>query len=213
MSKRFTKEDMKKLPKWAREQIEKQLDMVKHSDNGMSRQSSERLEKSTGSEPRRSESLSVRVLRCSLPIYMIHKFNPILLGMNIYRNAHWSKQHTMKKFVAEEAGKSLPGTTMEWDKFTVDYRLYYKNPSCDPMNVIAFLDKALIDAIQDMGIVSNDSVKEYKGGKWCVMGRDKKNPRLECVIKKKEVRDERVSTQGIEREPVQDEGETTCGFS
>ena len=120
----------------------------------------------------------------SLPIYMTipyktKKDKRILLGMNYYRNAHYIVQNNMKKFIAEQAYIALNEfKTLRWSKLTVDYSLTYSNPNCDAMNIISFIDKAFVDALQKLEIITNDTVRNYTGGSWQVVGQSKLFPNV-----------------------------------
>jgi len=141
-----------------------------------------------------SESHSIptetSLIRATLPIYMTiekkrSKNKTVLLGMNLYRNAHYTLQNNMKKFVAREVSEQLMRYRgLEWERYTINYVLWYKNVQSDGMNILSFGDKAFADVLQTLRIVSQDSVKYYVGGRWKVGGRDKENPRLEAVVQR-----------------------------
>lgn len=178
-SNRMSLGDVENLPGWAKEQILRQLkcgdDEKKAS--GLCLKPVEQLYDETRVKGQ------VARLKLSMPLYLRHKEKNIFLGMNIYRNAHWSMQNRMKKFIAEAVyhqARSLSGLKAACIK--AEYMLYYKNSNCDAMNVISFIDKAVLDALQVMNIITDDTVKEYIGGKWCVVEKDRNNPRLDAVF-------------------------------
>ena len=65
--------------------------------------------------------------------------------------------------------------------------MYYKNPNCDGANIISLIEKFTLDALQENGVIVNDTVKNHKGTMWEVIGQDKENPRCEIKITKIDV--------------------------
>lgn len=126
--------------------------------------------------------------KLELPIYYTQKFKTkkgktFLVGMNWYRNAHYFIQNEVKKHyhdlvvlaLSDFKGDSLVS-------YRVKYKLYYKNPSSDLMNVVSLTDKFFNDAIQELGLVKNDNVKFYKKCFIEVVGQDRENPRVEIEL-------------------------------
>lgn len=87
----------------------------------------------------------------------------------------------MKQDFHELIKNQLNGETIA-GKFTVHTKLYYKNPSSDGRNVVPMVEKFLLDALQEAGVIVNDNVKYDMGGSWEVAGQDKLNPRVEITI-------------------------------
>ena len=126
----------------------------------------------------------------TLPIYWVDekKTKPSsthLIGMNFYRNAFYHTKNKMKKDIEELAINQLP-SDITFTQFTVDYSLFYKNPSSDGSNVVALIEKFLLDALQANNTVTNDNVKYHLGSTWSIGGQDKTNPRIEITIKEHE---------------------------
>lgn len=125
-------------------------------------------------------------MEITLPIYWVNekkskKSTTHLVGMNFYRNAHYHIQNKMKKDFSELVKNQLtPDKT--FTTFKVTYKLYYKNPSCDGSNIIALMEKFMLDAIQELGVVENDNIKYHLGSTWQVIDQDKGNPRCEIEI-------------------------------
>lgn len=123
-----------------------------------------------------------------LPIYWVQKFKNKkdkvwLCGLNSYRNWHY---HTSNKFKVEF--EQLVTDQLEsWspidNQFTLELQLYYKNPNCDGSNIIALMEKVVLDALQASDIITNDNVKYHLGSTWAIAGQDKLNPRCEITIK------------------------------
>lgn len=106
-----------------------------------------------------------------------------LIGMNFFRNAHYHVKNQMKKDIEEFLKNSNVTPGVIEGKYVVTYTLYYKNPSCDPSNIVALIEKFFLDYAQTEGIISNDNVNFHLGTTWKVAGRDKDNPRCEITIK------------------------------
>lgn len=124
-------------------------------------------------------------MQLTLPIYhTIEKKRSadktILLGLNWYRNAYHFEQNKVKQayhdLVHSQVGDS------QFEQFTIQYLLYYKNSVCDPSNIIALVEKFLLDALQSINTIPNDTVKYHLGSSWKVVGQDTINPRVEVTI-------------------------------
>lgn len=125
-------------------------------------------------------------MNLTLPIYydIFYKTKPakrILVGMNWYRNAHYIMQNKVKNHYHVLIKEQL--TDAKFKKPLLTYVLYYKNASCDMMNIISCCDKFLMDALQNNGVIENDNVKYYRSCLACVAEQDKKNPRIEVCVK------------------------------
>lgn len=66
--------------------------------------------------------------------------------------------------------------------FAIHYSLYYKNKISDAPNIIAVIDKILLDALQEYKKIENDNVQFYIGSSWEVVEQDRDNPRVEIVV-------------------------------
>lgn len=131
----------------------------------------------------------VDVFDVVLPIYWTivkkkKEDKAVLIGMNAYRNMHFVEQNNMKKYIASVAKLQFPFRDTRWEKFSVDYELYYKNAVSDPMNIISCVDKFLIDALVDCQIVAKDTVKHYCSGAWRVAGQDKEHSRIRATVRR-----------------------------
>jgi len=106
-----------------------------------------------------------------------------LIGMNWYRNAHFHEESPVKKYYTQLIISMLKRPRIKLSgKIKVKYSLYYKNAKSDLMNVVSVLDKYLMDALQEAGIIENDNVEYYTNNEIEVIGKDEKNPRLICEI-------------------------------
>lgn len=125
-------------------------------------------------------------MQITLPIYWVNekktkKSTTHLVGMNFYRNAHHHIQNKMKKDFSELV-KNQVNSDKKFNTFKVTYKLYYKNPSCDGSNIIALMEKFMLDALQELGHLTNDNVNYHLGSSWEVVKKDATNPRCEIEI-------------------------------
>ena len=119
----------------------------------------------------------------TLPIYWtMPSGKTILVGVNWYRNAHYYQQNKWKQEFTELVGNQLEGIVPIKGQFRLDVSLYYKNSTCDPSNIVALIEKAILDALQEFNIIENDNVKFHLGSCYTVKGQDKVNPRAEITI-------------------------------
>ena len=123
----------------------------------------------------------------TLPIYYTEQFKTkpdkvSLVGMNLYRNAHYHLQNKLKQHYNQLVTDQIQDK-QSFDKFTVEYRLFYKSPVCDASNVIALIEKFTLDALKLNGIITDDNVQYHQGSSYSVSTQDKANPRVEITIK------------------------------
>ena len=123
-----------------------------------------------------------------LPIYYTQEFKTkpnktSLVGMNLYRNAHYFLQNNMKKHFQDLVIEQLPPVVEVVQQFTVTYKLYYKSPVCDASNIVALIEKFYLDAIKEHGLIIDDNVNYHISSSWQVIAQDKTNPRIEVTIK------------------------------
>ncbi len=67
-------------------------------------------------------------------------------------------------------------------QYKLHIKLYYKNPNSDGSNIVAMMEKFTLDALQEHGITTNDTVNYHVGTTWEVVGQDKLNPRVDIEI-------------------------------
>ena len=121
----------------------------------------------------------------SLPIYWtkgVHSPKSILVGINWFRNAHHFEQAKFKRDFHELLSSQLYNVAPISSTYTMNYRIYYKNPSCDGSNIVALIEKVVLDSFQQAGILQSDTVKFHLGSTWSIAGQDKQNPRCEIEI-------------------------------
>jgi hypothetical protein len=94
---------------------------------------------------------------------------------------HHHPLHKMKQHYYALISKNLTKHKIA-GKVKTEYVYYYKNAQSDAPNVIAVIDKLLLDALQVNGIIKEDNVKNYIGSSWKIGCQDKNNPRVEVKI-------------------------------
>ena len=128
-----------------------------------------------------------------LPIYYTEHFKTkpsktFLVGINWFRNAHHFAQNNVKQHYHQLVADQLLNP-VSFNKFIIDYRLYYKSPVCDPSNIIALIEKFTLDALKLNNIIPDDNVNYHLGSSYSVVAKDTINPRVEITIKEYHVTD------------------------
>lgn len=121
-------------------------------------------------------------LSLTLPIYG-GKRKKFMLGMNWYGVAHFRTRNAVKQEYHVMIGKNLPKNFKLNSPLTAHYKLYYKNVRSDAPNIVAVVDKFLMDALQEHNVIVEDNVKHYIKSSWEVVEQDKDNPRVEVEVK------------------------------
>ena len=123
-----------------------------------------------------------------LPIYInTSKNKKVLMSLNWYRNSHYGIKDKVKKEYHEIVFEQLRGVKQPFEnRIGVKYRLFYKRGDCDLMNVVSVLDKFLLDALVQVGMIKDDNVNKYISCHAEVGGKDSENPRLVCIIEEVE---------------------------
>ena len=122
-----------------------------------------------------------------LPIYYTEHFKTkpdkvSLVGINLYRNAHYHLQNKLKQHYHQLVSDQLSDPP-KFTQFVVHYDLYYKSPVCDPSNIIALIEKFTLDALKLNSVIPDDNVNCHLGSSYSVVAQDKANPRVEITIK------------------------------
>lgn len=124
-----------------------------------------------------------------LPIYWTQEFarkppKNHLVGLNQLFHMHYHIRNKLKQEFHSLVAEQVPKGQSIDSQYTVNYELYYKNVNSDPSNIIAGIEKVLLDGLQKCGYIKEDNLKYHLGTTWNVAGQDKLNPR--CVITIKE---------------------------
>jgi len=121
-----------------------------------------------------------------LPIYYTQVFKTKddkvwLVGDNAFRNWHYFLKNEVKQHYHKCVGRQVNSTVL-----TGQYKLlmdvYLKNPNSDGSNVASRMEKFTLDALQECGVVVDDSSKYHMGTTWELKGIDKLDPRVEIVL-------------------------------
>lgn len=120
-------------------------------------------------------------LRLTLPFYIGERVKK-MLGMNWYSNTGRYQRAKIKRDYHNIVGKILPKDIKLSSPIRTAYKVYYKNPISDACNIVAVIDKFLIDALQEYGVIEEDNVQHYIQSSWEVVEQDKDNPRIEVLI-------------------------------
>lgn len=115
-------------------------------------------------------------------IYKTKKDKTFIVNQNWYRNVNHFLSNEVKQYY-HDLVKRQKGKVQPVDKeFKLNMRIYYKNPSSDPSNSIAVIEKFALDGMIACGIIKEDNVLHHLGTTWEVIGQDKDNPRVEIEI-------------------------------
>ena len=130
------------------------------------------------------------MLKITIPIYYtMRKRNKktkqmedkdFLVWMNLYRNLHFQVSNKIKEHYHELIKKQI-----HWEKFEKIkpyYKLYIKNKLTDWWNVIAIMEKFLLDALVENKVIKNDTYVIVIWHWWADYYLDKENPRCEVII-------------------------------
>lgn len=126
-------------------------------------------------------------LQVSLPIYYTiqRKTKPsstVLVGDNYIRNAHHHLKNAIKQHYHQLVLQQLQPVTVPSSTFSLHMTLYYKSANSDPSNVYHQMEKYFLDAIQQAGLIVNDTVLNHMGTTTYPAILDKLNPRCEITL-------------------------------
>jgi len=108
-----------------------------------------------------------------------------ILNLNIYRNAHYMTLNNAKVAWVEivKAVLVLTDQTMPDPPYRFTYTVFpANNRKFDLGNVCSIIDKFTADALQEMGVIQDDSFKYIPEIVFRFCGDDKTNPRVELEI-------------------------------
>ena len=123
------------------------------------------------------------MVRLTLPVYYNTGKSTVLYSSNFLRNAHYHILNKAKKHYHSLVADKLKEFEPIAGKYIVTYVYYYKNKASDASNVVSGIEKALLDSLQEIGLVTNDNVQYHIGSRWDIGGLDKDNPRMEITIR------------------------------
>ena len=120
-------------------------------------------------------------LSLTLPIYFgVRK--KYMIGMNWYGTSHYRTRNKVKQEFHKMVDKVVSKTTLVKSPLQTHYKVYYKNKLSDAPNIVAVIDKFLMDALQECGVIVNDNVQHYIKSSWEVIEQDRDNPRVEVTV-------------------------------
>lgn len=122
-----------------------------------------------------------RAISLTLPIYFGSK-KKYMIGMNWYGTSHYRARNTVKQEFHKMVDKSLSKDYILNSPLKTHYKVYYKNVLSDAPNIVAVIDKFLLDALQECKVIVNDNVQHYIASSWEVIAQDRDNPRIEVII-------------------------------
>jgi len=107
----------------------------------------------------------------------------IALNLNIYRNLHHSVNGQSKKIYTELMREQLEGLIIK-TPVEITYRVFKPTKRIlDKMNVISVVSKFLLDAVTEYGCWEDDNDNFVKTETILPTELDRKNPRVEIIIK------------------------------
>jgi len=126
------------------------------------------------------------MIKIELPIYWkpSQKKRPVLMSMNWYRNAHYHVKSRAKGEYHAEINYQLSKLRHlpKFDKYRVSYEIIGKNAGSDPGNIVAIIEKYLLDALQDCGVLPEDNFNHHIGSMWINCGVNKNKPVIICTV-------------------------------
>ena len=124
------------------------------------------------------------MIKLELPVYWQTRKNKItLMSLNWYRNENEYVKNKIKHEYHDLIRlKLLKNKEKIKGKYQVRYRYFYKNSTSDLENVASVIGKFLNDALKELGIIVDDSVKYLVNSQLIVDSYDKKNPRIEIEV-------------------------------
>ena len=108
------------------------------------------------------------------------------LNLNWYRNAHHITKNNIKQLFKERVyldNPLLKKLVVSAYPIALRYDLYWSsNRQVDVANVLSIVDKFFCDALEEEGVLKDDSFKYISQVIYNFKGIDKENPRVEVVI-------------------------------
>ncbi len=149
-------------------------------------------------------------IKLTLPIYYTYKYarpktikrklkgktitkqiteRTFLVGMNWFRNENPFTIDKVKVHYHRLVSEQLQGLGLKIpNKYTTEYKVFYKSKVCDATNIIPVLEKFSLDALQDLGVTKEDNVEYHIGSDGWTVEFDKENPRIEITIRSYDVK-------------------------
>jgi len=127
------------------------------------------------------------MIRYVLPIYYeieykTKKNKTILVGLNWYRNSHHFLNNEVKHYFHEQVAKQYNGE--KFNQIELFYKVYQKRANTDGHNIRSILEKFVLDAFVQCGMIENDTTPKNIKRTATEFFIDKDNPRIEIEITK-----------------------------
>ena len=124
------------------------------------------------------------MIKLELPVYWETRKNKLeLMSLNWYGKANKFERNKIKKEYHKLIKIQLLKNKKKFKgKYQVRYRYFYKNSGSDLENVASVIGKFMNDALKELGIIVDDSVKYLVNSQLIVDSCDKKNPRMEIEV-------------------------------
>ena len=111
-----------------------------------------------------------------------------ILNLNNYRNAHYHTLNTAKRNYKHAVKKALPS---QLDKIEYPVLITYTlikgdKRKCDVSNICPIVEKFTCDALQELGVLSEDDYNHVCESRYAWGGIDKGKERVEMHIQTKE---------------------------
>lgn len=107
----------------------------------------------------------------------------IALNLNIYRNMDYRMNNSVKKQYQEEISTQLQGIKLD-TPIEVTYQVFKKTARrLDKGNVISVVQKYLLDALTNCGVIPDDNDEYIKTETSLPTVLDRENPRVEVIFR------------------------------
>lgn len=121
-----------------------------------------------------------------LSVYLPRKTMPdkkMLLNFNVYRNIHHAVNGQLKIEYTRLMEEQLKGVKLK-TPIHIGFVLYKsQNRKLDRSNILSIVEKFFCDALTHYGCIEDDNDEYIKSTKYTTGGVDRKNPRVEILIK------------------------------
>lgn len=118
----------------------------------------------------------------TLPIYYGTR-KKYMIGLNWYGTTHYRTRNKVKQDFHTMVGKTLSKGFKLNSPIETHYKVFYKNKLSDADNIVSVIDKFLMDALQEHGVIEDDNVQHYLKSSWEVIEQDRDSPRVEVEVK------------------------------
>tara|TARA_R110002096_G_scaffold101463_4_gene224305 strand:- start:52 stop:474 length:423 start_codon:yes stop_codon:yes gene_type:complete len=98
------------------------------------------------------------MIQVTVPIYYKKsKKETVMLGLNFYRNIHYSVNDKAKKFITGVVEDNIEGDPILGVPIHVHYKVYLKRRGSDGGNVRSVIEKYVLDAVKKFEYIKDDN--------------------------------------------------------